>query len=224
MLTYNLARYAHVLVVVYLLGADLGRFYLARAGAAPAASAGARLLAARATLWLGSVTNAALVLILPAGISLAAALGAYRILDPGWLTATWLVAAAWLALGVAADRAAARPGGGRGLALADAAARLVIGAGHLYDGGIAFAGTSMTVEAGWLAAKISLFGLLILVSIPARQAGFAIRREAVLLAAVADDVGAGERVADGLRRLQRPALVSWLLILLAAWIGVAKPL
>ena len=222
--SYTVALFAHILIVVYWLGADLGRVYLARIGAAPVAAPAARVLAARAVLWLGTVINAALVLILPVGISLAAALGAYRILDASWLTATWLVAAAWLALSIAADRAAGRPGGARGLALADSVARLVIGAGHLYDGAIAFAGTSATVDARWLAAKITIYGLLILLSIPMRRAGFLIRAEAALLRAVPADAGASARLAKSLARLQTPALISWLLILVAAWLGTAKPL
>jgi hypothetical protein len=221
--TYTVALYAHVLIVVYLLGADLGRLLLARAGAAAGASPDTQLAAARTVSTLGSVTGTALILILPAGISLAGALGAYRIISPAWLIATWLVTAAWLLLSVATDRAAARPAGGGGLLLADGITRFVIGAGHLYDGAIAFAGTSQTVEAGWLATKITLFGVLILLSIPVRRAGFAVRREAALLALQPADAAAGGRLRAALGRLPLPVLASWLLILAAAWAGVAKP-
>jgi len=221
--SYPLALFAHIIVVVYLLGADLGRACVAGLGAGATASAQARLLAARATLWLGSVTNAALILILPAGISLAAALGVYQVSSPGWLTATWIVSAGWLALSVAADRSAGHPGGGGGLAVADAVARLIIGAGHVYDGAIAFAGTSTTVEAWWLAGKIALYGLLIIATIPVRRAGFAIRREAALLGAVPDDSGASARLGAALARLRTPLLSGWTLILLAAWLGSTKP-
>jgi len=221
--TYTLALYAHILVVVYLLGADLGRLLLARAGAAAGASPDTQLVAARTASTLGSVTGAALILILPAGISLAGALGAYRIISPTWLVATWLVTGGWLVLSFAADRAASRPAGSRGLLLADGIARFVIGAGHLYDGAIAFAGTSQTVEAWWLAAKITLFGLLILLSIPVRRAGFAIRRESAVLALQPADPAAAGRLRAALDRLTVPVLAGWLLILAAAWAGVAKP-
>lgn len=221
--SYTVALYAHVLVVVYLLGADLGRLLLARAGAAVGASPDTQLAVARTVSTLGSVTGTALILILPAGISLAGALGVYRIISPAWLTATWLVTGAWLLLSVAADRAAGKQPGGGGLLLADALARFVIGAGHLYDGAIAFAGTSQTVEAGWLATKITVFGLLILLSIPVRRAGFAIRRETTLLARSPGDGAIAGRLQAALGRLTAPVLASWLLILAAAWAGVAKP-
>jgi hypothetical protein len=223
MLNYAISLYAHVLVVVYLLGADLGRLLLARSGAAAGTSPDTRLATARTVSTLGSVTDAALILVLPAGISLASALGVYRIISPGWLIATWTVAGAWLLLSLAADRAATRPGSGRGLVLADGAARLVIGAGHIYDGVIAYAGTSQSVEAWWLATKITLFGVLILVSIPVRRAGFAVRREAAVLAGQPADAAACARLGAALSRLPVPILVGWVLILAAAWMGVAKP-
>lgn len=227
MLNYTAALFGHVLVVVYLLGSDLGRLLLARAGAAAGSSADTRLAAARTVTVLGSVTGTALILILPAGISLAGALGVYRIVSPSWLVATWVVAAAWLLLSLAADRAASQPVGGRGLLLADGVARFVIGAGHLYDGAIAWAGTSQTVDAPWLAAKITLYGLLILLSIPIRRAGFAVRRETALLAATGSgqtaDADAFDRLGAALGRLPPPVIGSWLLILAAAWMGVAKP-
>ncbi len=220
--SYTVALYAHVLVVVYLLGADLGRLLLARAGAAAGASPDTQLAAARTVSTLGSVTGTALILILPAGISLAGALGVYRIISPAWLISTWLVTGAWLLLSVAADRAAGNRAGG-GLLLADGITRFVIGAGHVYDGAIAFAGTSQTVEAGWLATKITLFGVLILLSIPVRRAGFAVRRETALLALGPGDAAAAGRLRAALARLTVPVLGSWLLILAAAWAGVAKP-
>ncbi|MDH5254278.1 MAG: hypothetical protein OEW72_00040 [Gammaproteobacteria bacterium] len=220
---YTVALYAHVLVVVYLLGADLGRLLLARAGAAAGASPDTQLAAARTFSTLGSVTGTALILILPVGISLAGSLGVYRIISPAWLISTWVVTGAWLLLSVAADRAAGNPAGGGGLLLADGIARFVIGAGHLYDGAIAFAGTSQTVEARWLAAKITLFGVLILLSIPVRRTGFAIRREAALLTLQPGDAAAGGRLRAALGRLPVPVLTSWLLILAAAWAGVARP-
>ena len=59
--SYTVALYAHVLVVVYLLGADLGRLLLARAGAAAGASSDTQLAAARTVSTLGSSRNNASV-------------------------------------------------------------------------------------------------------------------------------------------------------------------
>lgn len=221
--TYPLALFAHILVVVYLLGADLGRLYLGRLGAAQGTPAPVRLAAARGVLSLGSITDAALVLILPAGVSLGAALGVFLIVGPVWLAATWLVTAAWLALSIGATVAAGRPGGGRRLALTDTIFRIAMGGGQIYDGAIALLGTNVSVEARWLGLKILLFGLLILLSIPIRRAGFAIRRAIADLDAVADDSSATAQLHAACARLPVPIITGWLVILVAAWMGVAKP-
>jgi len=220
---YGLLLFAHVLVVVYLLGADLGRAWLARYGAGAGRTPGERLAAARGVAFLGSVTNTALVLILPVGVGLGGALGAYRISGPSWLVATWLVTAGWLLLSFAAERAATRPGGGRGLEGADMVARFVIGAGNVYDGWMVFAGTSTTVEARWLATKIIAYGLLIIATVPVRRAGFKARRAAAAVGAVREDAGASEALGAALGRMPPGIVAGWILVLVAAWMGAAKP-
>jgi hypothetical protein len=223
MTTYAAALLAHILIVVFLLGVEPGRLYLARLAAAEATPVPARLAAARAARWLGAIGNAALVLILPAGVSLGAALGVFRIMGPVWLAATWVVTAAWLALSVAADRAAGRPGGGAWLTRMDTGFRLLMGAGQVYDGIIALAGTNVSVDERWLGAKILVFGLLILVSIPARRAGFALARSAAELGADPADAAASGRLARAAAAVAPPVIAGALLILAAAWLGVAKP-
>ncbi len=215
MTSYSVALFMHVLVVVYLLGADLGRAYLARLGSAAQATGESRQLAARGVLWLGSATNLALVLILPVGVSLGAELGVYRILSPTWLVATWIVAGLWMLVSVLADRFAARSRR-HGLCVADIVLRLIFAPGFIYDGAIVFAGTSATVDAKWLATKLILFGVLILITIPSRWIGFGLRH------AVASEDAAGIQVA--LSRLTLPLIMAWGVILVAAWFGVAKPI
>lgn len=207
---YHLALFAHVLVVVYLLGADLGRLYLARLGATGNIAPEPLRLAARGVLWLGSATNLALILILPAGIALGSALGAYRILHPGYLVGTWIVAGVWALVSVLADRLERRS-----FRIADIALRVILAPGFFYDGAIVFAGTSATVDAQWLASKIALYGLLILLSAPLRWIGFGLRT-----AVATDDSPA---IQSALTRMSLPILSGWVVILLAAWFGVAKP-
>jgi hypothetical protein len=227
-MSYELALFAHILVVVLLLGVDPGRLYLARVGAATATAPAARLAAARAVLWLGTLGNAALVLLLPAGVTVGAQLGAFRIASPTWLAATAAVTLGWLLLSVAADRAATGHGRARHLTTADSTFRLLMGLGQVYDGSIALAGTNISVEARWLGLKILIFGLLILLSIATRRAGFALRREIAVLAAApaatAAHTAADARLARALGGLPAPVLGGSLLLLVAAWCGVAKPL
>ena len=218
MTSYSLALFLHVIVVVYLLGADLGRLYLARIGADGATPPDSRLLAARAVGWLGSVTNLSLIMILPAGVSVGVALGAYQLSHPAWLVATWIVALLWAALSFGADRAASGSAG-RLLSISDVILRLVLGPGFIYDATLVFAGTARTVDADWLGAKIGLYSLLILASIPIRMAGFRIRRR---LAVVGPDTA--HELSAALKSLQNPTVFAWIVIIAAAWLGVAKPL
>jgi hypothetical protein len=210
MADYSLALFAHVLIVIYLLGADLGRLYLVRLGAAGNVGPESRRLAAKGVLWVGSVTNLALILILPAGITLGSALGVYRILHPAYFVGTWIVAGVWALVTILADRLDSRP-----LHIADIVLRLILAPGFIYDGAIVFAGTSETVDAKWLASKIALYGLLIFLSVPLRWLGFSLRT-----AMVADDPPG---IQAALSKMSLPILSGWAIILLATWFGVAKP-
>lgn len=210
MFEYSLALFAHVLVVVYLLGADLGRLYLARAGTADNIGLEPLQLAARGVLWLSSAINLALILILPAGISLGAALGAYKIMHPAYFIGTWAVAGVWALVSILADRLESRS-----LRITDVVLRLLLAPGFLYDGAIVFTGTSETVDAKWLASKIALYGLLILLSVPLRWIGFGLRT------AVAKNDTHG--IQTRLSWMKLPILLGWIIIFLAAWFGVAKP-
>ena len=222
MYSYSLALYGHLLLVVYLLGADIGRLYLARAGAAPATAQSARILAVRGVLWISVVTDIALILIFPAGFELASNLDAYRLPEAGWWRlAPWILPALLLLTTLVADRAAAR-GGGRNAMIIDGIMRGMIGAGQVWDGAsVIFLGMTHMVEANWLAAKLSIYGLVLLLSIPLRRSTLHLRRELATLQARIPDPAQPPFVAE-LRRLQLPIVTSWLLILILAWLGTAK--
>ncbi len=207
---YHLALFGHVLVVIYLLGADLVRLYLVRQGGAGNVGPEQLQLSARSVLWVGSVTNLALILILPAGITLGSALGVYQIVDPAYYAATWIVAGVWALVAILADRRDSRR-----LHIADIVLRLLLAPGFIYDGFIVFMGTSETVDAEWLASKIVLYGLLIFLSVPLRWVGFGLRRAMV--------AGNAPKTQAALARISLPTLFGWAVILLASWLGVAKP-
>lgn len=214
---YPLALYAHLLILATLLGADLGRAWLARAGAAPAADPQVRAFAVRGVLALATASDIALILMFPAGFELASTLDAYRIDHPVWRVVPWTAPVVLLAVTVAADRAAAG-GGGRLLAGIEGVLRAVWGLGQVWDGAsVIFLGMTHMVEAQWLAAKLSIFGLVLLLSIPLRRTTLQLRREQARAAA-------GEaRAVALLQRLQVPVLAGLLLILAIAWLGTAKP-
>lgn len=223
MQSYPLALYGHLLVAIYLLGIDPARLYLARAGAAPGTDDSARLLAIRGVLWISVITDIALILIFPAGFELASLLEAYRLPAEGWWRlAPWILPGVLLLTTLVADIAAAAGGGERAM-LTDGLARGVIGAGQVWDGAsVLFLDMTHMVEADWLAAKLSIYGLLLLLSIPLRRETLRLRRELACRGDPAPPRGQ-VRFVTALRRLQLPMMTSWVMILIMAWLGTAKP-
>lgn len=215
---YSLALFSHLLVVILLLGTDPGRLYLTRRGAVATTPPAARNLAAWGVLWSGRISGVALILIIPLGFWLGSLLGAYRIDSPAWRVVPWLLPGALLALMLAADRVANQPDGTRFFAHTESVVRMVFGVGQIWDGfSVIFLDMTHMVEAHWLAAKLSIYGLLLLLSIPVRQTEIQLRREL----AANQAVGAG--LEKHLQRLGLPVATSWFLVLLAAWLGTAKP-
>ncbi len=217
---YTLSLYAHLLIFVYLLGTDLGRWYLARAGAAPALSRKERVLAARGVLALGTVTDIALIIIYPVGFLLASSLNAYHISSPAWRPVPFLLPALLIVTTAAANFAASRPRSGMWLVNIDVIVRAVIGAGQLWDGAsVLFFHMTHMVEAHWLAAKIFIYGILLLLSIPVRRVAFHLRRE-LSSASATDD--SREPLVKAMQSLPVPLAFGWAMILLTAWLGAAK--
>ena len=82
--TYQIWLYAHVLMFVYWLGADLGVFTLALALKHPNYSVEQRALLMRMSLLIDMTPRAAMALIAPVGLYLAESLGLVSM--PNWLT------------------------------------------------------------------------------------------------------------------------------------------
>lgn len=224
MTDYSLALFSHLLVVVFLLGGDFGRLYLARAGASPATAPAARALAARGVLWTSRITNMMLILVIPVGYWLGSILNAYRIDSPPWRLVPWLLPGLLLVLMIAADNAADKPGGGRIFAGAETALRVVFGAGQVWDGvSVIFLNMTHMVEAHWLASKLSIYGFVLLLSIPVRHAELKLRREIAQADFTNTPQYGAEALAKPLHRISLPIATSGLLVLLAIWLGAAKP-
>jgi hypothetical protein len=154
---HSLWLYAHILLFVYWLGADLGVLILARAVKRAELSFDQRALLLKMAMLIDVTPRIAFVLMFPVGFELAAGLG---LVDAGPLAhaAVWALAAAWLALVVAIGR---NEGTARGqrlmqfhLALQGVLAVVFLGLGvsSLLGHG-PFTGA-------WLAAKVALFGLI----------------------------------------------------------------
>ncbi|MEL7538615.1 MAG: hypothetical protein AAFM91_16325 [Pseudomonadota bacterium] len=215
-LDYQLLLLAHLLLFVYWLGGDLGVFYSSFVVVDQNRSVDARMTAARILVALDQVPRVCLILMLPVGVSLAARLGLVA-LPAGTLVAIWVAALAWLALVFSLHTST-----NRALSVIDTAVRITLAVGAVALAAGALAGDGFT-GAGWLAAKLGVFGLIV-------GCGLAIRRVfapfGAAFARLAND-GSSPDVEHAIRRAlarARPLVLAiWVLLIAAAWLGLAKP-
>ena len=159
--TYQIWLYAHVLMFVYWLGADLGVFTLALALKNPTYTVEQRALLMRMSLLIDMTPRAAMALIAPVGLHLAESLGLVSV--PGWLTPIiWVVAFCWIAGEIVAFRNMGKP----------IMMRIYMGTGTLFVivfvtctwYGIQSLRLGEPFRADWLAVKVLLFGQVFLIS------------------------------------------------------------
>jgi hypothetical protein len=219
--TYQIWLYAHVLMFVYWLGADLGVFTLALALKNPAYSVEQRVLLMRMSLLSDMTPRAAMALIAPVGLHLAESLGLVNVAD--WLQSLiWVVAFCWIVGEIVAFRNMGKP----------IMMRIYMGTGTLFAiiflsctwYGIQSLRLGEPFMANWLAIKVLLFGQVFLIS--SLMALFYAPVEAILQQMQAD--GSTPELEKRLcRQVNRGATVTVVLFLLLATIafmGQAKPL
>ena len=218
--TYQIWLYAHVLMFVYWLGADLGVFTLALALKNPTYTVEQRALLMRMSLLIDMTPRAAMALIAPVGLHLAESLGLVNV--PGWLTPIiWVVAFCWIVGEIVAFRNMGKP----------IMMRIYMGTGTLFVivfvtctwYGIQSLRLGEPFRADWLAVKVLLFGQVFLIS--SLMALFYAPIETIL-----EQMKAGgstpELEARLCKQVNRGAVVTVILFLLLAtiaFIGQAKP-
>lgn len=226
MTALNTAHFLHVVAFALVLGLDLPAFYAAKRASVTAATSEMRLLAARVVRWSGTLSSLALALLLPLGITIGAALGAYRVTNETWLIATWLISGLWVALIILAEALDSNGLGGR-LYTLEIWVRWIIGLGNLYDGVNAMLGGRSPIQAPWLALKVALLGLALIASAVARQRLRPVRAAFAELNPMSAqssswDTSTSETVAAALKRARPMTHAILLFVLVAAWMGVTK--
>lgn len=221
MTTIDLLHYLHIIAFAVIIGIELPSLYALHVGANPNASAAARTLAIKVRRWTFALGGLVLVSFLPLGVSIAIDLGVYTLMDPVFLTATWIIAAVWLALVVAAEATGASKLARR-LYTTEIWTRIIIGLGNVYDGVVGFLGTGMT-QTNWLATKLVLFGLVLVVSGVLRWQTRPVRfaaLEAGLPPGGGADVNALTMTLHNARWMSYAIIV---MVLIAGWMGSIKP-
>ncbi|MBM3515597.1 MAG: hypothetical protein FJX59_18060 [Alphaproteobacteria bacterium] len=219
-------HFLHVVAFAVVVTVDLPAFYAARRAAEPRAPAGSVLLAAQIMRWTTALSGIALVLFMPLGVELGIDLGVYDLMAPGWLTATWAVSLAWLALVIFAGLQGTSALGRR-LYTVEIWVRAIIGLGNVYDGAVGFGGEGL-IHGDWLALKIFLFGIALLASAwvraklrPVREALGAINPLSAQMSTF--DRQTASNISALLSKARPGVHTIWLVCLIAAWMGINKP-
>lgn len=217
---YLLLKLLHLLCLVYWLGADIAVFYASRHVCDPSLGREARATAARIMGWVDMLPRYCLVLILPLGLTLAVRGGWW----PGGeavAAVSWALALLWLALVVSLAR---RPPPARLAVLRriDYGVRIaVIGAtGGLGAAGLAGAGPLATP---WLAGKALLFAALVASGLAVRLLAAPFGTAFAEVMASGSQPGLEATLSQAMARAKRVVVVIWVLLVAAAWLGLAKP-
>lgn len=216
---FDLLRFVHVLLFGLWLGADYGTFVSSRVLADRDRPPQVRAAAARLMVVFDVGPRVALVLILPAGLTLASWLGhlggglALRV-------AVWVVALAWLAMLLVVELAEDHPAR-ETLRRVDLAWRVLLAAALLVTGAWSLVGDG-PIGADYLALKVLLFGVVLVMGTMIRLRLRAFGPAFAAVMATSDDATEGA-LRTSLARTYPFVVAVWLLVLAAGWLGIANP-
>ena len=219
MIAYGIFNFLHVLVFAVIVGIELPALYALRMAGGPSGNDSTRSMAVRVKRYADAVSAIMLVLLLPLGVQIATDLGVYTLMSSGWLIATWIVGLAWLTIALLSELTGNSKWAQR-IYNSECVLRIVIGLGNIYDAVVGFAGDGM-IQTNWLATKVLLFGLILVVSGWIRW-----QTRAVRFASVDAAAGTGpdpRQLIATLRRAQWGSHSILAMVLIAAYLGTAKP-
>ena len=218
MTAYGIFNFLHILVFAVIVGVELPALYALRLARGPGGSEAARLMSLRIKRYADAISALMLILLLPLGVQIGNALGVWTLSSNTWLYITWAVALAWLAIAVIAEAGGASIGARR-VYKTECVLRIIIGLGNVYDAVSTLMGGGM-IQTNWLAAKVLLFGLILVVSGWIRWQTQAVRFASLDAAESSAD---SQQLIDTIRRAQWGSHSILAMALIAAYLGTAKP-
>ncbi len=217
---FEIVKWLHVLLFGFWLGADYGTFLSSRILLQADRSPETRTTAARMMVLFDVGPRVALVLTLPAGITLGSWLGfiggglALRV-------AVWVGAAIWLAVLLVVELAEDHPVR-EPLRRLDLGLRIVLAGGLLVTAAWSLGGDGGPFRVDYLAWKAAIFGVILIMGIMIRLRLRAFG--AAFGAALGSSNDQTERVLrSSLYRTYPFVMTIWLLVLTAGFVGVANP-
>lgn len=218
--TYPLWQYAHILLFVYWLGADLGVAMASRYVARADLALEERLRFLELLLRIDLAPRIALVLMIPVGFTLATTLGLAPFAVAA-LPVIWVGSLAWLALAIYLSQHTRDPRAAPWIRVDQALriAVIVVFAGI----GLATLASGRPLGTAWLAGKFVLYAGVVLLGLLLRVV---IRDWVVglgeLRVPATRDAG-NARIHAAHRRAQRLAHLLWIFVAAIAFLGVVKP-
>ena len=155
-------HFLHIAVFAVIVGIELPAMYALRLARASDSNEVTRTLAIRVKRYADALSAIMLVLLLPLGVQIATHIGVYTLMSPAWLYATWAVGLVWLTIAVLSELTGTSIWAQR-IYKSECVLRIIIGLGNIYDAVVGFMGTGM-IQTNWLATKILLFGLILVIS------------------------------------------------------------
>ena len=217
---YFLIKLAHILLFVYWLGGDIGVFYSAIHVRNRLLTVEARQMAMRILAWVDQIPRYCLVLMIPVGYSLADQLGAVRI-PPRAFVFMWVLATAWLWMVWAIHHFQGRPLAER-LRRVDLAWRCILVPGLLWDAWQGLTGRGHLL-ADWVSIKFILFALIVFCGIMIRLLGKPLGPALRQIFATGSTPELEAVVQRTFGRTRPFVLSIWILLVVAAYVGISKP-
>lgn len=226
---FNLHSFAillHLLLFTYWLGADLGVFYASKFVTNPKISPAGRTIAMKVMHMVDLAPRVCLILMLPSGVTLMAASDLGRDTFYGWpLAVVWAGGLIWLGIMLVDFFKSA----GKHAALVhrcDWIVRISLVIGLLVVAGYTFVVAEpfgVTTNPKWLAGKVAAYAICIfggvMIRVSLRPFGPAFAK--LMSEGSSPEV---ERGIDGSMRRAIPyVMLIWVMVLVAAFLGVVKP-
>lgn len=223
---HSFAIFLHILLVTYWLGSDIGVFYASRFVVNPKVSPAGRSIALKIMNMVDLAPRVCLILMLPSGVTLMAASPLGRDIFYGWpLALAWIGSLIWLGL-MLVDFFKCPAKHADLVHKLDWIVRISVVIGLLAVSGYTFVVDEpfgVTTNPKWLAGKVAAYAISIFGGIMIRVS---LRPFGPAFAKLMSEGSSPEVERDiqgSMRRAIPYVLLIWVMVLLAAFLGVVKP-
>lgn len=216
----------HILLVTYWLGSDIGVFYSSKFVVNPSVSTQGRAIAMKIMHMVDLAPRVCLILMLPSGVTLMAATPLGEDIFLGWpLALAWIGGLTWLAIMLMAFFKT--PAKHAALAMrADWIVRTTVAGGLLLAALYAFVVDEpfgVQTNPKWLAGKVAAYALAIFSGVMIRVSLKPFGPAFAQLMSTGSTPEVEAAIGGSMRRAIPWVLAIWVLVFLAAFLGVFKP-